>query len=49
MVTKSCFSSQLSGVQQGALICSICPFLWCQYSYHSRYQATNAMSLNTII
>lgn len=27
--------------------CSVCSFLWCKYSHHGCFQATNEMPLNT--
>lgn len=31
--------------QGRALVCSICPFAWCQYSHHSQFQVTKVTLL----
>ena len=41
------FNNQLPGVGvKGTLVCSICPFPWCKYSYPSWFQATSSTSRN---
>lgn len=40
-----CLSTALQ--EKKALICSICRFQWCKHSYHSGFQVTDLMSLNT--
>lgn len=32
------------GKKEKALICSVCQFLWCKYSYHWWFQATTVIS-----
>lgn len=39
-----CFKG-LTATLKKILICSVCQFPWCKYSYYRYFQATNMMSL----
>lgn len=45
--TDECLTTSLLGGK--AFGCSICWFLWCKYSHHDLFQATNMMSLKVVL